>query len=432
MSATTTVRLPFGKSHVSVQVPSGQLLGVFRPKVTTESTDETAVVRKALEHPIGSPRLREIARPGQKTVIVTSDITRPCPSDKLLPAVLAELAQAGVFEKDITIVVALGLHRSMSDAELEQAVGTEVYRRVRVINHDPARTVRLGVTQRGMPVEFLREVVQADLRICLGNLEFHYFVGYSGGAKAILPGCASLATITANHSMMVRPEAVGGQIEGNPVRADIEEAVAMVGVDFVLNVLVDAEHRVLAAVAGDVTAAHRQGCEMVAERGKVPIPDLAEVVLASPGGYPKDVNLYQAQKALDNAGCAMRPGGVTILVAECIEEIGGQVFGEWMTRGSTPQELLRAIQEKFVLGGHKAAAIAKIANQGRVFLVSPALARFSLTGMEHYPDAQAALDAALELLGPKARVLALPEAASVLPQAPSRDIRCCHISSSFS
>jgi nickel-dependent lactate racemase len=232
--------------------------------------------------------------------------------------------------------------------------------------------------------------------------------------------------------MMVRPEAVGGQVDGNPVREDIEEAVAMVGVGFILNVLVDAEHRVLAAVAGDVRTAHRRGCEMVAERGKVQIPGMADVVVASPGGHPKDVNLYQAQKALDNAGCAMRPGGIVILVAECPEGIGGQVFEEWMTQGQSPQELLRAIQRQFVLGGHKAAAIAKIANQGRVFLVSPSLARFSLSGMEHYPNAQAALDAALHLLGPKARVVVLPEAASVLPQAPGRDIHCCHISGSFS
>jgi len=424
--------VPFGRSDISMDVPIDALLGIFAPRPMAEASDEAQAIREALKHPIASPRLRDIARPGQRTVIVTSDLTRPCPSDKLLPPVLTELTHAGVSEKDITIVVALGLHRQMSEAELEQTVGTDVYRRVRVVNHDPARTVRVGVTQRGTPVEFLKDVVEADLRVCLGNLEFLYVVGYSGGAKAILPGCASLATITANHSMMVRPEAVGGRIEGNPVRADIEEAVAMLGVDFILNVLVDAEHRVLAAVAGDVTAAHRRGCEMVAERGKVPIPRLADVVVASPGGYPKDVNLYQAQKALDNAACAMRPGGIVILVAECSEEIGGQVFGEWMTQGRTPQELLCAIQQKFVLGGHKAAAIAKIANQGRVFLVSPALARFSLTGMEHYPDAQMALDAALRALGPKARVLILPEAASVLPQAPGRDVACCHISASFS
>jgi nickel-dependent lactate racemase len=428
VSAATSVRLPFGRGHVVVQVPSDRLVGIFPPSDLAESHDQEAVVREALEHPLGQRRLRDVARPGQKVAVVTSDATRPCPSHLLLPHVVAELSAAGVPDADIMIVMALGLHRKMSEDELKQTVGAEAYRRVRVINHDPARTVRVGVTTRGTPAEFLQDVVEADLRVCVGNVEFHYFAGYSGGAKAILPGCASLATVTANHAMMVRPEAVGGENEGNPVREDIEEAVAMVGVDFVLNVLVDAGHRVVAAVAGDVTAAHRKACDMVSARGKVAIPGLADVVLASAGGYPKDVNLYQAQKALDNAACAMRPGGICILVAECPEGIGNRTFEEWMTQGRMPQELLHSIQRQFVLGGHKAAAIAKVACQGRIFLVAPSLAGRALSGMEHYPDTQVAVDTALHALGPHARVLVLPEAGSVLPQAPGRHTRCSRIS----
>jgi nickel-dependent lactate racemase len=412
---------------VSVEIPSGSLLGVFKPQAVVESHDESALLREALACPVGTPRLRELAHAGQKVVIVTSDLTRPCPSEKLLPPVLAELAAAGVPEGDITVVVALGLHRHMSNAELEQTVGADVSRRVCVINHDPSDVVRIGKTRAGTPAEFFRPVVEADLRVCLGNVEFHYFVGYSGGAKAVLPGCASELTVNTNHAMMVRPEAVAGTTDGNPVRADLEEAVAMLGVDFILNVLVDGEHRIIGAVAGDVIAAHRKACEMVAERGKVAIPALADVVLTSAGGYPKDVNLYQAQKALDNAACAMRPGGIIILVGECLEGLGNRTFQEWMTQGHTPQELLTRIQSKFVLGGHKAAAIAKVALKGRIFLVSPALAGLSLTGLEHQANVQSALDAAMQISGPTARVIVLPEGGSVLPQAADQDAQHCHI-----
>ncbi len=421
-----TVHLPFGRGEASVSIPHANLLGVFEPlpggaaggPLPPEAVgDEAALVAQALAHPTGTPRLRDLARPGQQVAIVTSDLTRPCPSEKLLPPVLAELAAAGVADEAITVVIALGLHRAMTPAELEAAVGPEVYRRVRVINHDPAATVRLGTTARGTPVEIFRPVVEADLRVCLGNLEYHYFVGYSGGAKAIFPGCASAAAVTANHAMMVRPEAAAGRLEGNPVRADLEEAVAMVGVDTVLNVVVDGEHRITGAVAGEVTAAHRAGCALVAQRGTVRVPALADIVLASAGGHPKDVNLYQAQKALDNAPAALRPGGIIVLVAECPEGCGNATFEQWMTAGQTPEALLARIQRQFVLGGHKAAAIARVALGARVFLVAPGVAGLRLTAMEHFPTAQAALDAAFEALGPGARVTVLPQAASVLPRA---------------
>jgi nickel-dependent lactate racemase len=412
----TTLELPFGRARVSVQIPASNLLGVFSPQESTKAFDETAFVHTALTHPIGTPHLRDLARPGQKVAIVTSDRTRPCPSEQLLPPVLGELSVAGVPEGDILIIVALGLHRPMNASELEAAVGADVYRRVRVVNHDPADTIRLGATSAGTLVELFRPLVEADLRICLGNLEFHYFAGYSGGAKAILPGCASETTVRANHAMMVRPEAVAGRLEGNPVRADIEEGTGLLGVDFILNVLVDGNHHIVDAVAGEVTAAHRRGCEMVAQRGTVSVPGLADIVLVSAGGYPKDANLYQAQKALDNAGHAVREGGIIVLVAECSEGYGNRTFETWMSEARSPDAVLNRIQQAFVLGGHKAAAVASVLKRAHVYLVS-ALPTESVRGCGLVPfdDLGEAMATALRKAGSKASVIVLPHGGSILP-----------------
>jgi nickel-dependent lactate racemase len=420
----TRLRLLFGHSQVSVRVPSTNLLGIFGPREGTgargaESRDADARLRDALAHPVGTPRLRDLARPGQAVAIVTSDLTRPCPSERLLPPVLDELAAAGIPDEDAMVVVALGLHRPMSAPELEATVGSGVYRRVRVINHNPTDTVRLGVTSAGTPVEFFRPLVEADLRVCLGVLEFHYFAGYSGGAKAILPGCASEATVRANHAMMVRPEATAGRLEGNPVRADIEEGAGLLGVDFILNVVFSAgsdRGRIVGAVAGEVTGAHRRGCEVVAQRGMVPIPRQADIVLVSAGGYPKDVNLYQAQKALDNAAHAVREGGVIILVAECSEGLGNDTFEAWMREARSPDELLDRIQREFVLGGHKAAAVASVLKRATVFLVS-ALPDESARccGLVPFDDLGEAIEAALREVGRAADMIVIPHGGSVLP-----------------
>lgn len=414
----TSVNLSYGHSHLSVAVPDENLLGVFSIAAQAKDVDETALLREALTLPIGSPRLRDLARPGRKIVIVTSDLTRPCPSDKMLPPVLEELAAAGVPDSDIVVVAALGLHRPMTETELEKMVGPDMYRRVRVINHDPEDTVRLGLTSRGTPVELFHPVVEADMRICLANLEFHYFAGYSGGAKSILPGCASKATVNANHAMMVRTEAAASQIQDNPVRADLEEGAAMVGVDFILNVVVGADHRIKAAVAGEVTVAHRHGCELVARRGKLPIPEKADIVLVSAGGYPKDINLYQAHKALDNAAYAVRDGGIIILLAECGEGFGNQVFETWLRNASSPEELLEWIQAEFVLGGHKAAAIGAVLRRARVYLVSSMPAdSVAQGGMRPFACVDDALRSALDDLGRSAKIAVIPQGGSVLPDA---------------
>ena len=416
----TSVKFGFGHALITLQIPQENLLGVIIPAAEKKPRAEKKIVARAMAQPIGSPRLRKLVRPGEEVAIATSDLTRPCPSDRLLPPILAELEAAGIPDKDIYIILGLGLHRPMTNAEVEQAVGTKIARRYRVLNHDVNDVVRLGVTSAGTPVEFFRPLVEADCRIGLGVLEFHYFAGFSGGAKAFFPGCASRAAVTANHAMLVHPAAAPTRLEDNPVRLDIEEAVGMLGADFILNVIVDGEHRVVEAFAGNVTAAHRAGCAAVSTRGQVKIPKLADIVIAGTGGFPKDINLYQAQKALDNAAYFARPGGVVILVAECPEGLGNQTFEKWMHTPGGPAAILERIQREFMLGGHKAAAIANVQQKVQIYLVSkmaPELVR--QFGILPFDSPQAALQAAITALeagSASPQVLALPLAASILPE----------------
>jgi nickel-dependent lactate racemase len=378
---------------------------------------EDELVRRALAAPHGMARLIRLVQPGQKVAIVVSDVTRPCPTSKLLPPLLSELAEAGVDEGDIRIIFALGSHRCLSPEEQTRLVGEEVFGQVCCGDIGPGPFVEVGRTSRGTPVQVFRPVVEADLRVYVANIDYHYFAGYTGGAKALLPGVCSLETIRANHSWMVQDSAAAGRIEGNPVREDIEEAAAFVGPSFLLNVVLDAQHRVVEAVAGDVTLAHRQGCRKVDELYRVPLTERADIVLASAGGWPKDIDLYQAHKALENAAHAVRVEGIVILLAECPEGIGHPRFAEWLTCGDPPDELLQRIRERFVLGGHKAAAIAKIRRRGvRIFLVS-SLDAETVQAMGFVPcgSPQKALAAAQSEMGHGASLAVMPHAGSTLP-----------------
>lgn len=413
---TCVLDLPYGRSRLGVKIPAANLQTVLLPRANTQPRVADQLLRESLEHPIGTTRLRNLARPDQSVVIVTSDLTRPCPSARLIPLILDELRGAGIAYKQVAIVIALGLHRAMTELELESTVGTEIYRQVWTMNHDPMAASRLGVTSFGTPVEIFRPVVEADLRICVGNIEPHYFAGYSGGAKAILAGCASRATISANHALMVQPNAVAGELEKNPLRADIEEGASMLGIDFILNVLVDDDHRIAGAVSGEVKAAHRHGCQMAAQRSQVPIAQRGDIVVVSSGGYPKDVNLYQAQKALDNAARAVREGGIVILVAECSEGFGNDTFETWIRQSQSPHEVLDWIRRRFVLGGHKAAAIARVLEWSRVYLVSELpVDQVQWRDFVLFEDVDEAFRHAVRELGSEASVIVMPSGGSTLP-----------------
>jgi nickel-dependent lactate racemase len=413
--------LKYGKGELSLEIPEARLSGVLLPVAAEPAGPGEEIVRGALENPVSSKRLVEIVSPGDSVAIVTSDITRPCPSRVMLPPVLEELSAAGIARDRVTIVFALGSHRKHSKAEMIQLVGEEIFRSYRCIDHDPGDCVTLGTTRRGTPVQIFRPVAEADRRICLGNIEYHYFAGYSGGAKAIFPGVSTQEAIQANHSMMLREEARAGKLEGNPVREDLEEVLGVLGVDFILNVVLDPGKNILKAVAGHPLDAHREGCRFLDSHYRVPLEAPADIVLVSAGGYPKDINVYQAQKALDNAMHAVRPGGIVVWVASCREGLGSAVFEKWIMEAACPQDLLDRVKTHFELGGHKAAAIAMALRKASIFLVSDLDASLAKRFFaEPFDSLEAAIGEAFRRLGGQSTVLVIPYGSSTLPSPRGR------------
>ncbi|MDW7656687.1 MAG: nickel-dependent lactate racemase [Bacillota bacterium] len=382
-----------------------------------EPPNETDEVQRALNEPIGTPTLDQIVRPGESICIITSDITRPCPSHIILPPLIAELEKAGIHTDDITIVFALGSHRRHTEEEQERLVGSDVYSRVHTIDSDPEDTVYLGTTALGTPVNITSVVAQADRRILVGNIEYHYFAGYSGGAKALMPGVSDREAIQANHSHMIEPTSRAGAISDNRLRLDLEEAADICGCDFIVNVILSEDKKILMAVAGDHRAAHRAGCAALDKIYKIRIDRLADLVIATPGGYPKDINLYQTQKALDNARHAVRPGGIIILAGACSEGFGEAVFEEWLQEANKPQDLIERVKGEFRLGGHKAVAIAMALQDASVYFVSDmTLEDAASTFMKPYERLDVAISDALAELGQDARVIIMPHAGSTLPE----------------
>lgn len=407
----------FGKEKQFVNIPDGVNVRELTANDNIEFNAVDADVVHALENPIGSPRLRDIVKPGEKIAIITSDITRPMPTYKVMPALLDELAAAGVDFKDVTLVFALGSHRKQSPEEQKRLAGDVAYGKINVVDSDPDDCVHMGVTANGTPVDITRVVAEADRRIALGNIEFHYFAGYSGGYKAVMPGVSTPAAIQSNHKLMIRPESCAGRLEGNPVREDIEEAGRICGLDFILNVVLDEHKNIVKVVCGDPVKAHRVGAAFLDKLYTKEIDCGADIVIVSQGGAPKDLNLYQTQKALDNSKHAVKDGGIIILIGSCAEGYGEHTFEDWMLNSESPDDLVNKIRRNFVLGGHKAAAIGMVLQRADIYLVSdmdPVLVQRSF--MKPYSSAQQAFDDALAKLGDNADVITMPYGGSVLPR----------------
>ena len=408
--------LEFAKTHMSVDIAPENLLGVLHANKVDIDLVGGAEVKRAIKNPIACPRLKTLVKSGEKVVIITSDITRPMPSKLVLPFVLEELMAGGVKSQDITVVFALGSHRDHTEEEMRYLVGDQVFEQVQCIDSSMDDFVHYGTTDNGTPIDIFTPVAEADRRICLGNIEFHYFAGYSGGAKAIMPGVSTRAAIQANHKRMVDALSHAGNMATNPVRMDIDAVAEFVPIDFILNVVLDEEKSVIKAVAGHHIKAHREGCKFLDSLNKSIIERPADIVIVSAGGFPKDINLYQAQKALDNSKHAVREGGIIILVASCKEGLGEHVFETWINEAKTSSDLIRRVEKKFELGGHKAAAIAMVLEKAKVYLVSDLDADFVKTVfLDPFSTIQSAYDAAKQDLGEDAKVIVIPHGGSILP-----------------
>ena len=407
----------FGKEKQLVDIPQGIDVRELTANDNIEFNDIDKDVVHAWENPIGSPRLKDIVKPGEKIAIITSDITRPMPTYKVMPALLEELKEAGVDYNDVTLVFALGSHRRQTPEEMRRLAGDYAYEKINVVDSDIDDCIRMGVTANGTPVDITRVVAEADRKIALGNIEFHYFAGYSGGYKAIMPGVSTPQAIQSNHKLMIKPESCAGRLEGNPVREDIEEAGRICGLDFILNVVLDEHKEIVKVVCGDPIKAHRVGAAFLDRLYTKEIDRGADIVIVSQGGAPKDLNLYQTQKALDNSKHAVKDGGIIILIGSCAEGYGEHTFEDWMLNSESPDDLVNKIRRHFVLGGHKAAAIGMVLQRAEIYLVSDmAPEQVERSFMRPYTSAQQAFDDALAKFGGKAEVITMPYGGSVLPR----------------
>jgi nickel-dependent lactate racemase len=272
----------------------------------------------------------------------------------------------------------------------------------------------VGTTRRGTKVSVNPFLLDADFALAIGNVDVHYFAGYTGGYKAVVPGLAGRETIERNHSLMTLPNAEPAVVESNPVREDLEEAGQMTGLRCVVNVVQDERKRIVSSFAGDPIAAHRAAVKTVDDLVKVPVREPADIVVASAGGYPRDINLYQAHKAIENASHAVKNGGTIILVAECGEGFANKKFEDWMTNATSLDEIRERLSKQFVLGAHKAYALSKIARRAEIIVAS---AKFQATSivLKTCRKPQEALNDAWRKHGKDVSILLMPYAMNTLP-----------------
>ncbi len=336
--------------------------------INEEVLSEKDIIEDALLNPVAAGKLKDAAYMKKNACILVSDITRPCPSYKFLPFLVRDLKEAKV--ESIKIIFGLGIHRKHSREEQIKLAGPEASRACELIDFDRDRVKLIGTTSYGTPVEVFEDVAGSDFILATGNIEYHYFAGYSGGSKALMPGVCSYNSVRANHSMMLEEMSRSGEFMDNPVRKDIEEAGRIAGIDYIFNVILDDSKKIIGAVAGKNNDAFVKGIDLYDSIYEISSNKKADIIITSAGGYPKDINLYQAQKALESVKDIVKDGGTIILTAECPEGFGEDRFAEWMQGTRDFDRLYEKIRQDFVLGGHKAVAVSKLLTRVNVMLYS--------------------------------------------------------------
>ncbi len=417
------IKIPYGKTFQTLNVEEGFELLESKIQELEAGAYGGAIVRAAMDSPIGSPKLRELAAGKKNAVLIISDHTRPVPSKDIVPFMLEEL-RAGNPDIEITMLVATGCHRGTTPEELVHKLGEDIVSREHIVVHDcdSSPLTDLGPLPSGARLVVNSLVAQADLVVSEGFIEPHFFAGYSGGRKSILPGVCSRVTVLGNHcaAFIDDPKARMGVIDGNPINRDMERAARMAKLAYIVNVVVNEAHEVVAAFAGDPIEAHHAGCAYLARYCEVEQKQKADIVITSNGGAPLDQNAYQAVKGLTTAADAAADGAALIICAECADGIGGDSFYKALSECAGPTELLEEIRrvpmDETVPDQWQYQILARILEKHHVYFVARKEMEEAVNAMkmEYAPSLEEAYARARALKGASARVAVIPNGVSLI------------------
>lgn len=417
------VKLAYGRQGLEVFVPEG--VKVLEPRFVPGLPDERAALVAGLRKPLGSRPLAELVRPGDRVVVVHTDITRATPNERILPVLLEELETAGVARQDITLLNGLGTHRRQTEAELRAMLGDRIVDRYRCLQHDcndDENLVSLGVTSLGHPVRINRHYLESDVRILTGFIEPHFFAGFSGGPKAVLPSLAGKESVFSNHglSMIADPRATWGVTEGNPIWMEMREVALRTDPTFLLNVTLNSKREITGVFAGEMLAAHAAGCEQVKEAAMVEVDQPYDIVITTNSGYPLDQNLYQSVKGLSAASQVVREGGTIILAAACEDGLPEHgLYRDLLIEAGSPRGMLELISRPgFSAQDQWQVQIqAQIQLQASVYVYSDGLTDEQIEKALFLP-CRSVEDTLIELIekyDPGARICVIPNGPQVIP-----------------
>jgi lactate racemase len=416
------ISLAYGEGSLALNLADNASVTVIEPRFVDACKDPESAIRKALLHPIASPPLTDLVRPSDRVGIIFSDLTRPVPNRLILPEILRELSY---LEKEVTLFNALGTHRPNTLPELRLLLGDELLRSCRLVQNDAFddRTQTFcGRTGRGHPIWLNRELLECDVKILTGFIEPHFFAGFSGGGKAIMPGMAGLETIQANHDaeMIAHPASTWGVTKGNPIFEEIAEVALKAGRTFLVNVALNRNKAVTGVFAGDLMEAHAKGCAFVKANAMVAVPELFDIVVTTNSGYPLDQNLYQSVKGMSAAAAVVKQGGSIIIAAECrdgIPEHGH--YGRLLKEAGSPEAILAKVQAPGcrIQDQWQAQIQALIQLKAKIFVYSEALSAEQVRSALLYPCRR--IEQTIEDLdGPQngnASICVIPEGPQTIP-----------------
>jgi len=417
------IRLAYGKDNLNICLPEALKIELVEPQYRAGLTDQKGAIAAALRKPIASPPLYALVKPGNRVGIVFSDITRATPYNLILPAILDELKE--VADEQIILFNATGTHRANTREELCQILGEEAVKRFKIVQNDAADAdshMELGTTTRGNKVCILKNFMECDIRILTGFIEPHFFAGFSGGGKAVMPGLALLETVMSNHNAqnMEHSQARWGVTNGNPIWEDVMDAAKLCLPLFLLNVALNRDKEITAVFSGDLEKAHEQGCAFVKELSMCPVPAAFDIVITSNSGYPLDLNLYQTVKGMSAAVQIVRQGGSIIIASDCWDGIPEHgEYGRLLSEADDLDGLLEKIKQPgFSMQDSWQAQIhALICKKADVFLYSHNLSdeQISNAFLKVCRSIEDTLAELLKRYGPEASICILPEGPLTIP-----------------